>query len=77
MAQPKFIAVTESSSPDVLESRGVLRLLLVAMRPHQWVKNSFILTPLFIRGKLGDAAAVISVLLAFLAFCFMAGAPST
>lgn len=51
-------------------ARPRVRLMdcLLAMRPHQWAKNSLVFVPLF-AGHRFEAAAIFPVLLAFLAFC--------
>ncbi len=40
-----------------------------ALRPHQWVKNVFVLAPLVFAGELGELEATVRALLAFAAFC--------
>jgi 4-hydroxybenzoate polyprenyltransferase len=50
--------------------RDILRL----MRPHQWLKNGFVLIGLFFAHAWHDAALVTPVLLAVLAFCLMSSA---
>ena len=45
-----------------------------AMRPKHWVKNSFVLAPLFFGGKLTDTTAAIHVFACFIAFCLAASA---
>ena len=58
----------------VAERRGVLRLLLVSMRPHQWLKNLFVLAPLLFGRKLTDPEALAHGLLAYVCFCAMSSA---
>lgn len=53
---------------------GQLRGLLTLMRPKQWVKNGFVLAPLFFSGAFLDAAAVGQALLATLLFCIASSA---
>jgi decaprenyl-phosphate phosphoribosyltransferase len=48
--------------------------LLKAMRPHQWVKNLFVVAPLVFAKGLDDAHLVARSALAFLLFCFAASA---
>lgn len=55
-----------------MKKKGVLRLLLTTMRPHQWVKNLFIFAPLLFGKKLTDPIAIWYSLLAFGVFCFLA-----
>lgn len=45
---------------------------LRALRPHQWVKNAFVLAALVFARKLTDPAAVVDALLAVAAFCAIA-----
>jgi decaprenyl-phosphate phosphoribosyltransferase len=42
-------------------------------RPRQFVKNGFVLLPIFFGGKLGDLGALEQTLIAFAAFCLAAG----
>ena len=48
--------------------------LLEAMRPHQWIKNAFVLAPLIFARKLGDASALGQALIAVAVFCLVASA---
>ncbi len=43
--------------------------LLKGMRPHQWVKNGFVLAPVVFAQELGDPATLWKALQAFAAFC--------
>ncbi len=47
------------------------------MRPHQWVKNSFVLVGLLFGHAWNDPALATQVLLAFAAFCLMSSAVYT
>lgn len=47
-------------------------LLLVSMRPYQWLKNLFVLAPLLFGRKLGDPNAAVQALMAFASFCLIA-----
>jgi 4-hydroxybenzoate polyprenyltransferase len=58
----------------IIRKRGWFRLLLIAMRPHQWVKNLFIFAPLLFGRKLTDLSAVGSACVAFGVFCFLSSA---
>lgn len=55
-------------------AKGLLGLLLTVMRPHQWVKNLFILAPLLFGRKLTDVAAVSAALTAVFVFCLLSSA---
>ena len=48
-----------------------LNLWLVSIRPYQWVKNVFVLTPLLFGRKLGDVGALVQAALAFSSFCLL------
>jgi 4-hydroxybenzoate polyprenyltransferase len=52
----------------------VVLALLRTLRPHQWVKNGFVLAPLVFSRHLLDAAYATRAGLAFLAFCLVSGA---
>ena len=47
------------------------RLVLISMRPHQWVKNLFVFAPVLFGGKLTDFSALGSAFLAFCVFCLL------
>lgn len=53
--------------------RGLVRTI----RPHQWVKNVFVLAPVVFATKLFDATLLAHAGAAFLAFCLLAGAVYT
>lgn len=46
--------------------------IIKILRPHQWVKNTFVFIPLFFGGSLFDAADWIASAIAFFAFCMAA-----
>lgn len=54
--------------------RPMLRPLLRALRPVQWVKNTFVLAPVVFAHRLGQGEAFLDAGLAFAAFCFAASA---
>lgn len=64
-------AESESALPKI-EKKGLLRLLLTVMRPHQWVKNLFIFAPLLFGKKLTDPSAIAYSLAAFFVFSLLA-----
>lgn len=68
------IVSPEPAQVEAVRSRSVLHLLLIAMRPHQWVKNLFILTPLLFGRKLLDPFAVGHAVVAGASFCLMCSA---
>lgn len=49
-----------------------MRNLLLLLRPKQWIKNFFVVLPLFFGGALLNPQAVYATLFVFLAFCFAA-----
>lgn len=50
--------------------RGLIRTI----RPHQWVKNVFVLAPVVFAKHIFDPQLLANAALAFLVFCFLAGA---
>jgi 4-hydroxybenzoate polyprenyltransferase len=56
------------------QSQAMLKVLLEAMRPHQWVKNLLVLAPLVFAHKLGEPDAIWRALAACAAFCLVASA---
>jgi 4-hydroxybenzoate polyprenyltransferase len=71
MAQQFPLTATESLHLESLRSRGALHLVLVAMRPHQWVKNLFVFAPLLFGMKLGEPSSVLRASAATLCFCLL------
>jgi len=51
--------------------------LIKTMRPHQWVKNVFVLAPVFFAKDLFDLQLIGRAAFAFLVFCLLAGAVYT
>lgn len=68
MSVPKPLPLTD------VPNRAVLSSLLIAMRPHQWVKNLFVLAPLLFGMKLTQTPALVSALAATLSFCMLSSA---
>lgn len=46
--------------------------ILLLLRPHQWLKNGFVFTPLFFSGHAAEWCYVWSGMVAFVAFCLAA-----
>lgn len=63
----------KSQGSLVWRVRGLVRTI----RPHQWVKNVFVLAPVVFATKLFDAVLLTNATAAFLAFCLLAGAVYT
>ena len=65
------------SSPDPVSittrAAGVLR----TVRPHQWVKNVFVLAPVVFAKEIADPLLLWRASAAFMAFCLLAGAVYT
>nr|WP_302961802.1 decaprenyl-phosphate phosphoribosyltransferase [uncultured Prevotella sp.] len=49
-----------------------MKNILSIIRPHQWIKNVFVMVPLFFGGSLLDSTDIIASLIAALAFSFIA-----
>lgn len=47
------------------------------MRPHQWMKNTFVLAPVFFAKDIFQPQLLLTALWAFLSFCLLAGAVYT
>lgn len=60
------------ATPVAASKNNKLRLLIRAMRPYQWSKNLFVLTPLLFAKKVLDPHALEYSLIAFIVFCFLA-----
>jgi len=52
----------------------MIAAVLELMRPRQWVKNGFVLAPLFFASEIFEVAAVTRVATAFVVFCLMSSA---
>lgn len=70
---PPQISITlpEVEAASRLKKRTRLHLVLIGMRPHQWVKNLFIFAPLLFGRKLTDISAIGAALAAFFVFCLL------
>jgi decaprenyl-phosphate phosphoribosyltransferase len=71
---PEIPILPESPSGSVLwRVRGMLRTI----RPHQWVKNLFVLAPVVFAKELTNPRLIASAIGAFVVFCLLAGAVYT
>ena len=52
--------------------RGLMRAVLVSLRPYQWVKNLLVIVPAVAAHRSPDATLVWPALLAFVCFCLAA-----
>ncbi len=57
---------------ECVRPNASLMALIEAMRPAQWVKNAFVLSPLIFSGKLGSSSHYGSAAGVLTAFCFVA-----
>lgn len=65
---------------DPKQTEGVIwrvRGLIRTIRPHQWVKNIFVLAPVVFATKLFDPVLLANAAAAFFIFCLLAGAVYT
>jgi 4-hydroxybenzoate polyprenyltransferase len=70
-ADPTVPVIPDSPEGTVLwRVRGMIR----SMRPHQWVKNTFVLAPIVFAKELTDPRLILKSLGAFGVFCMLAGA---
>ncbi len=74
VAQPIPMSSLESARIESIKNQNVLRLLLGAMRPHQWVKNLFVLAPLLFGLKLLEPRSIGKALIAAATFCLLSSA---
>jgi 4-hydroxybenzoate polyprenyltransferase len=77
VAAPQAAAsVVATLTPDDItpSAPGSWRSLVRLLRPHQWIKNGFVLLGLVFSHRWGDVALLQSVGLALIAFCAMASA---
>ncbi len=68
------LTIPKAAPVESTANRSLLRLLLTAMRPHQWVKNLFVLAPVLFGMKLSQPDAVLKALTATLSFCLLSSA---
>lgn len=69
--------MNEPAAPDVATTRKrptVLSGVVRTMRPHQWVKNGFVLVPVVYAHQLTDLGRATSALIATLLFCLASSA---
>lgn len=75
MARPFLpdVAVRDTS-PGAIAGRSTAHLLLVSLRPGQWIKNLFVFAALIFSRHLFDAAAALTTTATFAIFCSLSGA---
>ena len=64
---------SRSESRPTDATRRLVASLLVSLRPHQWTKNLIIFAALIFGRRLGDPAAVVRSIEAFVVFCALSG----
>jgi 4-hydroxybenzoate polyprenyltransferase/phosphoserine phosphatase len=71
---PVVRALREFTEPDEIapERRSYLKLLVRAIRAHQWLKNALVFVPIMAAHRIDDAAADLRVIAAVVAFCLCA-----
>jgi 4-hydroxybenzoate polyprenyltransferase len=83
---PAVVAAGPPLADDDATRAGMLRSLFKTLRPHQWVKNLFVLAPMFFHKDLFVATAVgptlnltvtLRAMAAFGVFCLLVGAVYT
>lgn len=67
------VADEKEAASLVWRIRGLVRTI----RPHQWIKNVFVLAPVVFATKLFDSALLTHAAVAFFSFCLLAGAVYT
>lgn len=65
------------SEPPVSARGGVIGGLIKTIRPHQWVKNLFVMAPIVFAKNVFQAQALTRALTAFGVFCLLSGAVYT
>lgn len=65
--------IPSPSGNTAARRRGVIRAVLVTMRPRQWIKNGLILAAAGAAGALGHDDVPVRVLVTCLAFCLISG----
>jgi 4-hydroxybenzoate polyprenyltransferase len=74
MAQDLPVALAQSESPSKVSTGSNFGMLLTTIRPHQWIKNLFVLAPLLFGRKLTDVNALWNAGLGVTAFCLLSSA---
>ncbi len=63
---------TRADASDAVPQTPTWRDWALLLRPRQWVKNTFVLTPLLFSGRGLDPAAIMEAVVAFTLFCLLA-----
>ncbi len=72
-------APAQAPTPEKRPALGLRTLLgaVKTMRPHQWVKNIFVLAPVVFAKEIFDESLLLNAAAAFVIFCLIAGAVYT
>jgi 4-hydroxybenzoate polyprenyltransferase len=73
-AETRKIGAAERGETAAQSTRSPLRAALVSMRAQEWIKNILVFAGLLFGGKFGDAGAVATATLTFVAFCAISSA---
>lgn len=68
----KSTAVSHEAPYKTLTIISYMNSILKLIRPHQWIKNVFVLIPMFFGGSLLDPEDIRASVLTFFAYCFIA-----
>ncbi|MEP6355125.1 MAG: UbiA family prenyltransferase [Hyphomicrobiales bacterium] len=65
----------KNNTSDLMEGPSEnLKVMIKAIRPHQWLKNVLVAVPLILTHEISNLALWLAVVIAFYSFSFMAGA---
>ncbi len=70
--QPARAKYAAAADRVFIERQPILKMLLKAMRCHQWLKNLLIFSPVFLAHKFTDTQTLLQAITAFFAFSFAA-----
>lgn len=59
---------------QVFPRKPILKTVAKSLRPHQWAKNALVFVPMVLSGRLGDQAALVATMAAFMAMNLVASA---
>jgi decaprenyl-phosphate phosphoribosyltransferase len=69
--------MSADSEPPVSAAGGVIGGLVKTIRPHQWVKNLFVMAPIVFAKNVFQAQPLTRAIMAFGVFCLLSGAVYT
>lgn len=55
--------------PDAPDRRSTMSLVVSALRPHQWIKNTLLFASLIFSGQLGSLFSLLTACAGFIVFC--------